>query len=219
MLEARKSKLFESVFSIYNRNLLRRKFHSFRVSGLENLKENRAPKIIYANHASFWDGLAAFHISRKLKMDGYVMMEEKHLKKLFLFRQLGAFSVVREKPFEAKKSIDYAVKLLKEKDDRTLWIFPQGEILPNDLRPLKFYKGLSKIVERLGKCFAIPVAFRYEFLNEFKPEIFVRIGEAQFFDGKPENKIADFENKMTVLLDELKSDILNNNFNDFENII
>src|ERR1044072_4007467 len=99
MLEARKSKLFECVFSIYNRNLLRRKFHSFRVSGLENIEENRAPKIIYANHESFLDGLAAFNISSKLKIDSYVMMEEKHLEKLFLFRRLGAFSVVREKPF------------------------------------------------------------------------------------------------------------------------
>jgi 1-acyl-sn-glycerol-3-phosphate acyltransferase len=221
MLEAEKSRLFESFFAIYNRNLLRRKFHSFQISSSEILKEKDvdAPTIIYANHSSWWDGLVAFQISRVLKMDSFVMMEEKHLKRLFLFRKLGAFSVVREKPFEAIKSINYAVKLLKEKRGRALWIFPQGEIVPNDLRPIRFYKGLSKIIEKLGKCVVIPAAFRYEFSGEYKPEIFVRIGEKDFFDNDSKNKSVDFEYKMTLLLDKLKSDVLNKNFNEFDNII
>jgi 1-acyl-sn-glycerol-3-phosphate acyltransferase len=221
MLEANKSALFEKIFAIYNRNLLKRRFHSLQVSGLDVLrgKSPNIPTIIFVNHSSWWDGLVAFQISSSLKMDSFIMMEEKHLKKLFLFRRLGAFSVVREKPFEAVKSINYAANLLKEKSSRTLWIFPQGEILHNDSRPFHFYKGISKITEKVGKCRAIPLAVRYEFLGEFKPEIFVKVGKTEFFDNNSKAETRNLENNLSLLLDKLKSDILNKNFKDFEKII
>ncbi|MGI8639214.1 MAG: lysophospholipid acyltransferase family protein [Pyrinomonadaceae bacterium] len=224
MLEAKKSAWFETIFSIYNRNLLKRRFHSLQVSGLDFLREKNAemPLIIYANHSSWWDGLAAFEISRKTKLDSFMMMEEKQLKKLFLFRKLGAFSVVRENPRKAVESINYAVNLLK-KTDRTLWIFPQGEILPNDARPLKFYNGLSRIIEKIGEVFVVPLAMRYEFLGEFKPQIFVKIGSPEFlktggdFNSKKVTEIT--KSRLTNLLDELKTDITGKNFSKFERII
>ncbi|HEY0426527.1 MAG TPA: lysophospholipid acyltransferase family protein [Pyrinomonadaceae bacterium] len=220
MLEAKKSAWFESIFAIYNRNLLKRRFNSLQISGLDVLRKKSPdiPAIIYTNHSSWWDGLVAFQISYQVKADSFVMMEEKHLKKMLLFRKLGAFSVVREKPFEAAKSIDYAVNLLKEKPKRVLWIFPQGEILPNDLRPLMFYKGISKIIAKSGKCLLIPAVFRYEFLGEYKPEIFIRIGETELFENNLKITTEHLEYKTTLFLDKLKSDILNKNFNEFEKI-
>lgn len=221
MLEARKNVLFERIFALYNRNLLKRRFHSFQISGLQTLKIRSAglPTIIYANHSSWWDGLVAFHVSEKLKMDSFIMMEEKHLKKFFLFRRLGAFSVIREKPFEAIKSINYAARLLKEKPSRVLWIFPQGKIIPNDLRPLIFFSGISKIIEKVGECLVVPFAVRYEFLNEYKPEIFVKAGKADNFNERSKTKTEFFENKMSVLLDTLKSEVLNQNFSSYEKIL
>jgi 1-acyl-sn-glycerol-3-phosphate acyltransferase len=221
MLEAKKSVLFERIFAVYNRNLLKRKFHSLQVSGLDVLRKKEAgiPVIIYANHSSWWDGLAAFQISNALKMDSFIMMEEKQLKNLSIFRRLGAFSVVREKPFEAIKSVNYAAHLLKEKTGRTLWIFPQGEILNNDIRPIRFYKGISNIIEKVGKCLVVPFAFRYEFLGEYKPQIFIKVGEAEVFSNKMKCEIKDLESRITIMLDKLKSDILNKNFNNFEKII
>lgn len=210
MLGANKSLWFERIFAVYNRNLLKRRFHSFQISDLQVLREEK-PQIIYVNHSSWWDGLIAFEISRLIKANSFVMMEEKHLKRLFLFRKLGAFSVVRENPRQAIESINYAVGLLKENSNRTLWIFPQGEILPNDLRPLNFYRGLARIVEKAGECSIVPCAFRYEFLGDFKPEIFVKVGEprkfkqTQMFDSK--TLTADFESALTKTLDDLKADI------------
>src|SRR5215210_7489129 len=98
MLEANKSLWFEKIFGVYNRNLFKRRFNSLQVSGLNLLKEkeDKTPLIIYANHSSWWDGLVAFQISFQCGLDSYIMMEEKHLKKLRLFRKLGAFSIVRE---------------------------------------------------------------------------------------------------------------------------
>ena len=225
MLEAKKSRWFEEIFAVYNRNLLRRRFHSLRVSGLDFLKSRKPdlPFLIYANHSSWWDGLVAFQISRRIGSDSFMLMEEKQLKKLFLFRRLGAFSVVRENPREAVKSIYYAADLLKENSNRTLWIFPQGEILPNDKRPLSFYNGVSRVVEKAGRVLTVPAAMRYEFRGEFKPEIFVKIGSPQLIaaekDSSAKALTKQFEQRLTEILDALKADVLAKTFDDYEKIV
>lgn len=225
MLNANKSRWFETLFAVYNRNLLKRRFYSFQISGLEFFKSQKEeiPFIIYANHSSWWDGLAAFEISRKVGLDSFVMMEEKQLEKLFLFRKLGAFSVVREKPRKAVESINYAADLLNKNPKRALWIFPQGEILPNDARPLIFFNGITRIIEKIGKVYAVPIAMRFEFLGEFKPQIFIRIGQPEFVETKHISKTKElknkFENCLTAVLDKLKSDIINKNLSDYTNLI
>jgi 1-acyl-sn-glycerol-3-phosphate acyltransferase len=223
MLEAKKSRWFEEIFAVYSRNLFRRRFRSLNVSGLDFLRNLNQPLLVYANHSSWWDGFVAFRISRAARLDSFLMMEEKQLKKLSAFRRLGAFSVVREKPREAAKSIGYAANLLKENSNRTLWIFPQGEILPNDERPLNFYHGVARIIEKVGGGFAAPLAIRYEFRGEFKPEIFVKIGEPQLiataknFDAK--TLTGQFEQILTAVLDELKNDVLTANLQNYKNIL
>ncbi len=225
MLEAKKSVWFEKIFAVYNRNLFKRRFHSLQVSGLDSLTERdkNFPLLIYANHSSWWDGLVAFEISRRAKLDSFWMMEEKQLRKLRLFRRLGAFSVVREKPREAVKSVSYAAEILQKKPSRAVWIFPQGEILPNELRPLGFYNGLTKIAEKVGSCYAVPLAMRFEFSGEFKPDIFVKIGKPKIFnagesiDYKMITTI--FEDELTETLNVLKMQILTKKTEDYQNIL
>jgi chlorobactene lauroyltransferase len=224
MLEARKSLLFEKIFAVYNLNLFKRRFHSLRVSGLEFLtaRDKTIPLLIYVNHSSWWDGLVAFEISRLYKLDSFIMMEEKQLRKLRFFRRLGAFSVVREKPREAIKSIDYSVKILGEKPNRAVWIFPQGEILPNDVRPLGFFNGAAKIIEKFENCYALPVAIRYEFLGEFKPEIFVKISKPEIVKKfkRPASKETTqlLEENLTESLDVLKTEILTKKIENYQKI-
>jgi 1-acyl-sn-glycerol-3-phosphate acyltransferase len=225
MLEAKKSKWFENVFAIYNRNLLKRRFHSVQASGLDFLKNKnpRIPLIIFANHSSWWDGLVVFEILQKYDYENYVMMEERQLKKLFLFRKLGAFSVVREKPREAVVSINYAANLLQENSNSTLLIFPQGEILPNDARPLEFYNGISRIIEKAGNCSALTMALRFEFLGNFKPEIYVKINAAENFSDNFQIDKKALSQKLSVKLTEtlntLKTDVVSKNIEHYEKII
>jgi 1-acyl-sn-glycerol-3-phosphate acyltransferase len=225
MLEARKSIWFESIFAAYNSNLIKRRFNSLQIEGLDllNNRDKNLPLLLYANHSSWWDGLVAFQISRKVKLDSFLMMEEKQLRKLSLFRKIGAFSVIREKPREAIKSIAYAAEVLRGKPNRTVWIFPQGEILPNDIRPLGFYNGMTKIIEKVGICIVVPVAVRFEFLGEFKPDIFVKISKPDIFN-KNVNIISKkttvlLENKLTETLNVLKMQILTENLGDYQNIL
>ena len=225
MLEANKNSLFESIFSIYNRNLLKRRFNSLRVSGFESLLKHNStlPHIIYCNHSSWWDGLVAFQISRQARLNSFIMMEEKNLKRFSLFRKLGAFSINRENPRQSFESIHYALNLLKTNADGTLWIFPQGEIVNNDFRPIFFYNGLGKLIYKAGQCFVTSLSIRYEFLGDYKPEIFVRLTEPEFV--QPEIGInhklltQTFAEKMTKNLDFLKNEIVNNKFQNYLSII
>ena len=224
MLKANKSRWFEKIYAVYNRNLFNRRFNSLQVSGLKFLKvkEEKTPLIIYANHSSWWDGLTAFQISRQAGLDSFIMMEEKQLKKLRLFRKLGAFSVVRENNREALKSINYSIQILEQNPKRTLWIFPQGEISPNDARPLRFYNGLARIIKSLEKSSIISLAMRYEFLGEYKPDIFVKIEKVDLSAAdlklKPQEISDILAVKLSDNLDELKTEIVNVNCSNFERI-
>lgn len=224
MLEANKSVWFERIFAIYNRNLLKRRFHSLNISGLDFLKDKNEsfPMLIYANHSSWWDGLVIRKILRKFEFENYVMMEEKQLRNLFLFRKLGAFSVVRENPREAVRSINYAARLLRENPNRTVLIFPQAEIFPNDARPLNFYHGLARIIEKVERCAAVPIALRYEFLGNFKPEIYAKIGEPDVFETNKNFDAKDstkkLERRLTAALDDLKRDVILKTVHDYERI-
>jgi chlorobactene lauroyltransferase len=223
LLKANKSRWFESVFAVYNRNLFRRRFAALQVQGIENLQDRKSdlPLVLYANHSSWWDGLVAFEIGRAARLDQFLMMEEKQLKQLFLFRRLGAFSVVRENPRAGMLSINYAVEILKEKTNRTLWIFPQGEILSNDTRPLQFYHGLARVIEKTGECTAAPVAMRYEFLGDFKPTAFAKIGRAEIFTGVKDTKrlTEQFSLQVAEILDKLRIEIVAGKSNDFIDLL
>ncbi|HUF04033.1 MAG TPA: lysophospholipid acyltransferase family protein [Aridibacter sp.] len=222
MLKAAKSKWFESLFAVYNTNLLRRRFHSFRFRGLEHLADPRPPEfplIIYANHTSWWDGLAAFQISRAAGLDAFVMMEERHLRRFFLFRKLGAFSVVREDPRSAYRSLEYGAGLLKEEPARSLWLFPQGEIVPAASRPLCIYPGIAKLVELAGDCRVLPLVFSYKFEGEFEPSIYARAGVPQAVGAEAIPSVGEFEERMVVLLDELEGDIVAKDLGGYEELI
>jgi 1-acyl-sn-glycerol-3-phosphate acyltransferase len=224
MIPARKSGWFERVFAVYNRNLIARRFEGLRVGGMEYLREREAnvPLVLYANHSSWWDGLVAFQVGRALRLDQYAMMEERQLRAYPFHRRLGAFGVVRESVREAARSIEYARSLLKE-TSRALWIFPQGETLPNDVRPLVLYTGAARIIERLALADAAPVAMHYEFLGQYRAEVVVRIGMpnriavAANFSAKRLTGI--FTERLTRCLDELRADILAGALDDYEEIV
>jgi chlorobactene lauroyltransferase len=179
MIKARKNKFFENLFSVYNTRILKKNFFRLLISGDEKLSpwNKDCPAIVYANHSNWWDGLVAFYLSKVLwNIDAYVMMDIEQLSKYSFFKWIGAFSVNRNSPKEALESVGYSIDLLKD-SNRVLWIFPQGVMQPNDYRPIMFYSGISKIAQEVGELNLIPVTFKYEFISEQRPEIFISAGE------------------------------------------
>ena len=213
MITASKSGVFEEVFALYSRNLFWRAFSQTQWTGLENLieRDKSLPLVLYVNHSSWWDGLVAFEIGRRAKIDQFVMMDERQLRNLRLFRLLGAFSVDRDDARSAVRSVNYAVEILQAAPNRALWIFPQGEILPAQIRPLRFYNGAAQIIKNLKRCYAAPVAMRFEFRQDFKPEAFARVGEVELFENVRDAKklTARMQKNLTALLDSQQNDLSN----------
>jgi chlorobactene lauroyltransferase len=193
------------------------------LSGEENFtaRSNGKPSVFYANHSNWWDGLAAFYLSKKLwNIDAYVMMDIEQMQKYRFFKRIGAFSVNRNNPKEAVESVEYAVSLLGN-TNRFLWIFPQGIMQPNDFRPIKFYNGISKISGKLGEVNLIPVTLRYEFLMEQRPELFISIGKAKIFNPGDDIKelTGILNNEIVRELDALKNKIINSELDSFKIIL
>lgn len=221
MITAKKNMLISRAFAIYHKRLLKKHFFAVHLSGEENLKliDNSQPVIMYANHSNWWDGFIAYYLTnRQMKKDDYLMMDIEQMKKYSFFKYIGVFSVDRNIPAEAVRSLNYAAELLSN-SNKYMWIFPQGEMLPQDKRPLKFFSGITKIAEKTGTVNLVPVCFRYEYLMEERPEVFISIGKPLLFSAKAE---ADLTEKLRSILesqlDTLKYDVTSGNTSEFKTI-
>jgi len=180
--------------------------------------DNSLPTVLYANHSNWWDGFIAYLLtSRRWKADDYIMMDIEQMKKYPFFKYLGAFSVNRNDARDAIKSIEYIVDLFRS-TNKFLWIFPQGLMQPQDLRPIKFFSGAAKIAEKLCGANLIPVAIRYEFLFEQRPEVFIKIPEPDIVNNITNTKefTGYLEKRLTDSLDELKKDVINQKVVEFK---
>jgi 1-acyl-sn-glycerol-3-phosphate acyltransferase len=186
MIEARKTAWFEKLFYLYNGRLIRRWFNKVYVR-IDPNGIPEGPTLFIANHSSWWDGLFAFHLNYSLlKYDAFVMMSESGLKKFSFFRKLGAFSINRDSPKDIIKSMRYAMKCLidfslkRNIRGRSLWMFPQGDIRHQDIRPLSFLPGLAFLLEKVKSTnlniTVVPVTFYYDFGLEQKPSVYISIG-------------------------------------------
>jgi hypothetical protein len=142
-----------------------------------------SPLIFYLNHPSWWDLYMGVVVDRTLlhgRFHTYGMMEEPQLRAYPFFRWCGGFSVNRHNPREAARSIAYISRMLRTRPDSALYMFPQGVITPADQRPLLLYPGLAHIVKNIGGAMLCPIALRYEFRGEQRPEAFIRFGPLHY---------------------------------------
>jgi 1-acyl-sn-glycerol-3-phosphate acyltransferase len=211
MIRADKKPLREKVISRMIFRGLRRSFNAIRVRGAETMEglDRSLPIIIYGNHSSWWDGFVEYYISYGLYgLDQYLMMEEKQMSRYRFFRWLGAFSVNRDSAREAAVSLRYAISLF-DRPGRILCIFPQGVMRPNDSRPLAFSPGLGRIAAGLGKAQLVPMALRYEFLREQRPDILVRLGPVRVAENVVDHRALtrECEETLTGFLDQLRDEV------------
>jgi len=190
---------------------LRRAFFRVRVQGLDRLREalGREPggTIFLANHSCWWDLFLVHFLNESIPIDGYGMMERFNLVRFGFFRRIGAFSVDRTDPAAVRETIAYAAGLLRG-PRAGVWIFPQGRMVGNDIRPLGFQPGLRALIGRAGRVRVVAAAFRYEFWQDERPEAFVRFGEPSWVDraDRP-TLLAIWERHLTAELDALKVDV------------
>ena len=212
-LTARKTPWIEAlIYRALVRPAMRSAFQRVALWSHEPALPRDLPILIYANHPSWWDGYMAFLLADEhWRCAGYLMMEEAQLARYGFFRYCGVFSVDRHDPREAIRSVAYAATLLKHQPGRVLWIFPQGEITPNDRRPLATYSGAAHIAKRAASVRCIPMALRFEFLGEQRPEALIRLGPSHVVAGDVDVKALhrEMDQRLLAEVDQLRDDTIN----------
>jgi hypothetical protein len=171
------------------------------------------PLLCYVNHPSWWDGYIAATINRCLfqhQFELYMMMEEKQLCSYRFFTWSGCFSVDRESPREAMRSVSYISRVLQEQQNRALYIFPQGTITHCEHRPLSIFPGVAHIMKRVGALTLCPIAIRLEFCGEQRPEIFVRCGPTHRCEGEVavDELTNRLQERLTANMDQLRDAVV-----------
>ena len=208
---ARKTPRVEAaIYRTMVRPSLRRSFHRIAISAPYEEDWRGMPTIFYANHVSWWDGYMAFFLfDERWRIEAYLMMEEPQLSRYRFFQWCGCFSVDRYDPREGMRSVIYAAHLLQARPDRALWIFPQGEIVPNDRRPLRTYAGAAHIARRVGRVRCVPVALRFEFFGEQRPEALIRLGPPHIAEDTDTRALhADMDRRLLIEVEGLRADAI-----------
>lgn len=207
------------VFDFGFSSMLKKSFYSIRVKNKENydLRDKSKGCIIFANHCCWWDGLVAYILCRKVLHTSLRMMVEE-LYRFPLLSRIGAFSVDKDSPQAAVKALNYCTEFLSNPEG-TLWIYPQGFVMPPDHRPVKLANGIAYLCSKLDGINLIPIAHRYNFLREDRPEILIEIGEPIVLKNNEIDR-KEFthylEEEFTKLLDNQRMDISQGNLEGYE---
>lgn len=152
----------------------RRHFRAFYLANrlrLDALDPGR-PVVAAANHSNWWDGFVIFLLGRVLPSRVfYLAQEERHLARYHFFSRIGAFGLNLASP---RAGLREALRLLASAQN-VVWMFPQGALLPA-WHPLEIKGGANFLARRSGASL-LPVALRYEWLQESRPSIVVNFGK------------------------------------------
>jgi 1-acyl-sn-glycerol-3-phosphate acyltransferase len=210
LIEAEKSGWPRHAIDAMIRWKLRGGFHRVLAQGVDLLRfeldRDSSGTLFLANHSCWWDLFLVHLLNETIPVNGYGMMEHFNLIRFGFFRRIGAFSVDRTDPTSVRASLEYAVGLLR-RPRSGVWVFPQGKIETNEIRPLVFQPGIRALVRKAGRVRVVPVAFRYDFWQDERPEALVRFGEPTWVD-RPDlpTLIPTFERRLTDELDALRAD-------------
>lgn len=104
------------------------------------------------------------------------MMEDKQLIQYKFFRKIGAFSVNLQNSKSLITSLRYAVNSMK-RPKASLFIYPEGEIVPFSTIKPEFKKGLEWIADKCPEVDIVPIGIYIHTSAFDKPELFIQIGK------------------------------------------
>lgn len=198
-------------------------FYAVRAQGLDRLRAaldaDPSGVVFIGNHSCWWDVFLAHVLNELIPVEGYGMMEHFNLRRFGFFRRIGCFSVDRSDPASLRESIEYTAELLV-RPRAGVWIFPQGRMAHNDLRPLGFQPGLRALLRYAGRLRVVTAALRFEFWEEERPEVFVRFGDPSWYERDQVSTILEHtEAWLTGELNSLKLDVASLDSKRFETIL
>ncbi|RJS24149.1 acyltransferase [Corallococcus sp. H22C18031201] len=132
-------------------------------------------RLVYLNHANWWDGFVAHQVCLMAGWDGYCLMDEENLRRYRFLARLGAFSIRRGDAASTLGSLRYARRLLRG-PRAAVCLFPEGEHRPFGVLPLRLERGVEWL-SRAADVTCVPVGIRYAFFEHERPDVLVEVGE------------------------------------------
>jgi 1-acyl-sn-glycerol-3-phosphate acyltransferase len=174
MIPAQHRKWADMIFRPYIFHLLRKSFHHFWLINQSPELAAQRSLLLLPNHFTWWDGFFLYYLNQKLWHKRlHIMMLQEQLERFWFFRYLGAFSIKLGNREEARRSLDYAARLLHSPANMVI-IYPQGVLEPYDQRPLSFHTaGISQIL-RQSSPQILPVGMRIQHGEHKNPDVFCR---------------------------------------------
>jgi 1-acyl-sn-glycerol-3-phosphate acyltransferase len=213
MITAKHQPWAEFIFDHYISRLISKHFYSLHLLG--NLPEivPGKPIIFLTNHSTWWDGFLIYRLNKHFyKRPLYLLMLEKELVKYSFFSRVGAYSIQPGHSKKVLESLRYTRLLLNSpaKENPSICIFPQGELIPWESRPVKFKPGIDWILKDTHNPVAIIlVGIIVKFLEQQRPQVFFKLDYSEYIAGKQKINSWQLAQKMEMLLDEMNTNIVN----------
>ncbi len=158
------------------RRALRKRFCGIWISRKQLAHDPEAttrPLLCCASHTNWWDGFLAaiIHHDCLHQRRFTLMQEQQHLDKYPFFKWAGAFGL--DLDGSVLPGMREALRRLQN-PSCALWMFPQGKFYPPQ-SPASVLPGAALLARRSGANL-LPMWFRFEWLYESKPAIFIDVG-------------------------------------------
>lgn len=103
-------------------------------------------------------------------------MEDKQIHRHRFFKKIGAFSVNLTDKRSSVRSLRYAINSM-ERENASLFIYPEGRIVPFSTEKPQFKDGLSWIISKLEEIQVVPVGVYITNQKSDKPELYLKTGK------------------------------------------
>ena len=152
--------------------------HALRVArwGMPELPRG-APVVVFANHPSWWDGVAVMLLQRRLMRDRplFTPMAAWALEKYAFMRRIGVFGIETGTARGTVAFLRTAEHVLKD-PSHILWLNAPGRFCDPRERPIPIAPGMTRLPELAPAAHFIPLALDYPVWGERKAEMLVGFG-------------------------------------------
>jgi 1-acyl-sn-glycerol-3-phosphate acyltransferase len=172
-----------------------------------------APAVIFANHPSWWDGVAFMLLYRRLLKDRplFTPMAEWALDKYAFMRRLGVFGIETGSSRGTVAFLRTAQHVLQD-PSHILWINAPGRFADPRERPIPIAPGLTRLPEMAPGAHFVPLALDYPFWGERKAEMLVAFGPpipaAELLAIDRDARAAFFADRLAATCDRLAEDAI-----------
>jgi 1-acyl-sn-glycerol-3-phosphate acyltransferase len=189
MITAKHSRLGTWFWAQWSRWGIRLLFEDFRYEERVEVDPRRA-LLLVGNHISWWDGFWPLWLNHKhLGKRFHAMMLEEQLAQRRFLRSAGGFSI-NPRSRSVIASLSYAAELLSDPKNLLL-IYPQGKIHSLYDQPIRFEKGLEKVLQLTQA--PVQLVFSVALLDYHarpRPSLYYRLRE---YEGDVQAPLAEIE--------------------------